>query len=63
MTVAFAMQTLYDQDVKQGPGGLKYFKAQGHMLAARKLVLVLDLDHTLLNSATHHELSQQVRRG
>jgi RNA polymerase II C-terminal domain phosphatase-like 3/4 len=29
------------------------------LLASRKLVLVLDLDHTLLNSATLHELSTQ----
>eukprot|EP00962_Isochrysis_galbana_P011022 scaffold3088_cov107-Isochrysis_galbana.AAC.1 len=29
------------------------------LLASRKLVLVLDLDHTLLNSATLHELSTE----
>ena len=31
------------------------------MLAARKLVLVLDLDHTLLNSATYTEIDMGTR--
>ena len=46
-----------------GRSEVRRIKAEekGKLLAARKLVLVLDLDHTLLNSAVYHELTPEMR--
>ena len=48
-----------------GRSEVRRIKAEekGKLLAARKLVLVLDLDHTLLNSAVYHELTPEMMRG